>query len=54
MPGWIFIIPGLMILEDHFPRIKTRTHYDLIGPPARDVLIVASRMTTSKPGHSAS
>ena len=22
MPGWIFIIPGLIILSDHFPPVK--------------------------------
>lgn len=22
MPGWVFIIPGLVILSDHSPRIK--------------------------------
>lgn len=22
MPGWIFLIPGLVILSDHFPGIK--------------------------------
>ena len=22
MPGWVFIIPGLVILADHSPRIK--------------------------------
>ncbi len=22
MPGWIFVIPGLMILSDYFPPIK--------------------------------
>ena len=22
MPGWIFVIPGLVILSDHFPPVK--------------------------------
>jgi uncharacterized membrane protein YbaN (DUF454 family) len=22
MPGWIFLIPGLIILSDHFPPLK--------------------------------
>jgi len=22
MPGWIFLIPGLIILSDHFPIVK--------------------------------
>lgn len=22
MPGWVFLIPGLVILSDYFPRVK--------------------------------
>ncbi len=22
MPGWVFLIPGLLILSDYFPRVK--------------------------------
>jgi uncharacterized membrane protein YbaN (DUF454 family) len=27
MPGWIFLIPGLVILSDYFPPIKRLLHW---------------------------
>ncbi|MBI2685625.1 MAG: hypothetical protein HYX27_04860 [Acidobacteria bacterium] len=35
MPGWVFVIPGLMILSDYFPPIKrllkwAKTKYEAV------------------------
>ena len=37
MPGWVFIIPGLMILADYFPPAKrlldwAKTKYEAVKP----------------------
>ena len=37
MPGWVFIIPGLMVLADYFPPAKrlldwAKTKYEAIKP----------------------
>ncbi|WP_321474309.1 PGPGW domain-containing protein [uncultured Paludibaculum sp.] len=27
MPGWVFLIPGLVILADHFPPVRRLLHW---------------------------
>lgn len=37
MPGWVFVIPGLMILADYFPPVKrlldwAKAKYEAVKP----------------------